>query len=311
MSRPPRFDKDLILSKVRNIFASRNGPIPVRSISYLLSAHNIIKKSEDDFDTIGRYLTGWRKSGEIDWRDIIDGIRSYCVGPCSYDCVADYLDEMSRGYRKNPWASQPIRYEAWIEKAGLAPIIADALEPYNVRVMPCRGDPSLSVVFEAASDALKEYLENGRRTFIPYYGDHDGHGVEIDRAIVNNMRIIGDREGVALENFMIFKRVSLTFEEIRRLGLPSRPFKPTDYKRYKDYIAKYGGAWELDALEAFHPGYLARRAVRDVEYVIKNYGDVDKWNAAISDGQTEREVVRRVCMQTKPSKTLMLPPASF
>ena len=69
---------------------------------------------------------------------------------------------------------------------------------------------------------------------------------------------------------VLLQPIVLTKEQVQHYGLPPIPIKETD-KRQDKFLARYGvqGATELDALEALHPGELAKI----IRQAIKPYRD--------------------------------------
>ena len=74
---------------------------------------------------------------------------------------------------------------------------------------------------------------------ILYLGDFDPSGLLIEKIAATEM----DHKQV-----IVFHRIAITWEQIKRLKPPSRPVNLKD-SRAKEYIAKYGNrAWEIESI---------------------------------------------------------------
>jgi hypothetical protein len=107
-------------------------------------------------------------------------------------------------------------------------------------------------------------LENGRKTRILYIADFDPAGDGMPVSIARKIEHILRRDGHEDLDIRLDPLV-LTAAQVERYGLPRIPIKESD-KRKGHFEARYGeGATELDALEAIHPGELARIVKERVE----------------------------------------------
>jgi hypothetical protein len=138
------------------------------------------------------------------------------------------------------WFNQPIYVEVWLEKEALANILQPIAAKYRVSFVPCRGYPSLSLLYDCAN-RLRTVPE-GREIRILYFGDYDVRGLNIEQTVERNLM-----EDFGIQANVI--RYALTREQIEKFQLPPNPSKKTD-SMIRGWIETHGDvAWELDALE--------------------------------------------------------------
>ena len=107
--------------------------------------------------------------------------------------------------------------------------------------------------------AVQGLIDRTRRAGKPcrvlYIADYDPAGSFMPRQIARQIEFWLHAEGLELD--IALEPIALSREQVERYQLPRIPIKDTD-KRAANFAAKYGdgGAVELDALEALHPGSL-------------------------------------------------------
>ena len=147
-------------------------------------AAGLIEKTERQYKgTIVRLLGEMRRSGQLPYQWLVDSSRSM-YKPRSYNSPQDALDEIARLYRRNIWPELGERVEIWTEKETLTGALIDETYLYNVPLMPTRGYPSLSYLYEAA-ELIKSA---GVPTYIYYFGDLDPSGVDIPKYVMSELR---------------------------------------------------------------------------------------------------------------------------
>jgi hypothetical protein len=153
--------------------------------------------------------------------------------------------------------------EIWVEKDSIRNFIAKLATRYRLSIQVLRGFASLSMYRKA--------LERARRrgvTTVLYIGDHDPSGLLIETIAQEEM---DHKRGI------IFYRLAITMEQIRRFKPPSRPVNTKD-SRAQAYIEKYGNrVWDVEAIkprtlhhlielglrEAVPPEFLAEAETRE------------------------------------------------
>lgn len=224
-----------IIEGVARIFRDIDMKMGVRQICYQLSSLGIIEKTEPEFDRVENVLRSMRWRGWVDFSAIVDETRYY-MGIRSFKDSREYLDHVSRAYRKSLWDSKDVEVEIFIEKLGLAAIVREITDNYDVKIFPFRGFNSLSAINEIA---LK--IKNGEKYRVMYhFGDHDPSGV----CAANKFPETLIEMGVNSKDFH-FERIAIHKWQIDEWNLPTRATKQTD-TRSKGFS---GESCELDAID--------------------------------------------------------------
>jgi len=225
------------LQRIKRILAEQVYGITIRHLFYLLESAKVIEKTEAAYKNLISHLSKWRKAGEIDYDEFVDGTR-YWSGPTLYDDAEAALRECVQSYRRNLWSSQPFYVEIWCEKDAIRSILLRAAEPFGVPVFAAIGFSSLTALHSAAK-TFRRAARAGKRAVVLYFGDHDPSGLSGQATAVKALR---EQHGVEVE----FRRLGVTPEQIVELGLPTRPAKKTDSraKRWE------GECVEVDAMSS-------------------------------------------------------------
>ena len=266
-TRETKHRKQLILD-----WAEQNHPVTVRQIFYRLSTLDAVPKTENGYKMIGRLCTKMRRAGEIDFDWFADNTR-WMRKPRTYNSIQDALSYTAETYRRALWQNQAGLVEIWLEKEALAGVVHEVTEKWDVPLMVVRGYPSLSFLHTAAKEIIRA-TQKGKISHIFYLGDYDPSGLDIYRAIVE------DLNGFAPDAQMTMQRMAVTQEQIREWDLPSRPTKKTD-SRAKGFT---GESVELDAIT---PDNLRQIVSECIESVV----DSDALEKTLHIEQLERESI--------------------
>lgn len=221
---------------IKDILEESN-PQTVRQVFYALTVRGAIAKAEIEYKrTVIRLLVEMRERGEIPFEWLADNTR-WMRKPSAFTGIESCLNNTSKFYRRNLWASMPVYVEVWCEKDALAGVIMEETEKLDVPLMVARGYASLSFLHSAA----KTIEAKGKPTYIFHLGDFDPSGVDAARDIDAKLR----RYAPGAE--IHFERIAVTREQIEQWNLPTRPTKQTDTR-----AKKFGSATsvELDAIPA-------------------------------------------------------------
>ncbi len=209
-------------------------PMTVRQTFYRLVASGTIHKTEAEYKgTVCRLLTVMRRDGEIPWGWITDYTRVRRK-PKTYGDIEAAIADTAQAYRRSVWRDLGVRVEIWCEKDALAGVLLNEAWQFDVPLMVTRGYPSLSFLHAAG----EEIEDSGKPTFIYYFGDHDPSGVHIPVTVQAGLREFAPSAEIH------FERVAVLPEQIREMGLPTRPTKKTD-SRSKGFT---GASVEVDAI---------------------------------------------------------------
>jgi hypothetical protein len=253
---------------VQFIIEGEEYPITVRHLFYRLVALGKIPKTERAYAGLIKFLTKWRRSGQIKWSAFADSTRWH-IKSATWDSMADSLANTAATYRRNLWNNQKSYVEIWCEKGAMAAILSRAADPFGVPVFVARGFASLSSLYSAA-ETFQGYIDAGKSCVIYHFGDHDPSGVAACDSIQRAFR----------DDFKVdvkFVRAAVTREQIRRLKLLTRPTKKSPHAN----SWKGGDSVELDSMP---PGEIAKL----VEACIANHIDQRAWEMEKDIEDSER-----------------------
>jgi hypothetical protein len=169
------------------------------------------------------------------------------------------------GYRIEGYiGQQDYHIEIWCEKSTMNDILLPLCRRYGINLQTGLGEMSITATL-ALAQRLKAL---GKPSRIFYVSDFDPAGedmpVSVSRKLERFIRSLSEELDVRLF------QVALNAKQVHHFQLPRTPIKETERRRgaFED---RYGaGAVELDALEAVHPGELARM----ISYYIERYYDI-------------------------------------
>jgi hypothetical protein len=126
---------------------------------------------------------------------------------------------------------------------------------------------------------IERVLAHRKRTRILYISDHDPAGEIMPVSVARKIEFLLRRDGHDLD--VRLEPLVLTREQVEAYALPRIPIKDSDVRK-GHFEERHGeGAVELDALEALHPGELAR--------VVE--AAIDRYRAPARRARQENQVV--------------------
>lgn len=179
---------------------------------------------------------GWDADATLSEQDEIEDTQVPPF-PAKPSLIAEYYSDL-----------RPYSLEVWAEKSTMNDVLVPLCESLEVNLQTFSGDGSLTRV--------EDFLYRARRAQRParifYISDFDRNGFSMPAAVARKIQFMNDRDDLGLDARLT--PLVLTPEQIVEFDLPSAPDSNTV---------------ELDALEALHPGELARI----VEEAVKPYID--------------------------------------
>jgi hypothetical protein len=216
-------------------------PQTVRQVFYQLVTRGVIEKTEAEYQgTVIRLLTDMRLDDDVEWDWIIDDSRRV-RNTQTFDNIADAINDTARYYRRSALKNCSDYIQIWCEKEALAGIIWDVASDYDVPVIPSKGMPSLTLVYNCFRD-IQRASEAGKDCYLYQFGDHDPTGVLIPQSLESRIEEFCERYDCSVPSV---ERVALTEEQITSYGLPTRPTKREGNKHARGFE---GDSVELDAL---------------------------------------------------------------
>ena len=154
---------------------------------------------------------------------------------------------------------QPVLLEVWVEKSTMEDILGPLCRGLNVNLVTGVGNQSIT----AAVSLLRRAERHDKPAHVLYVSDFDPAGEHMPTAVARQAQFWRDQ--LKVEVPITLDPLVLTRDQVAEYRLPRVPIKETD-KRAAGFEARNGtGAVELDALEALHPGVLARLVRRAAE----------------------------------------------
>ncbi len=145
---------------------------------------------------------------------------------------------------------QPYYLEVWVEKSTMDDVLLPVCEEYCANFVTGEGEMSITAVHEL-SQRLRQANKPAR---IFYVSDFDPAGQSMPRAVARKIEWMVHGSGLEVK----LRPLVLTAAQVCEYDLPRSPIKETERRGAKFEERHGAGAVELDALEALHPGELAR-----------------------------------------------------
>jgi hypothetical protein len=261
-------------------YAAQGFDLTLRQLYYQFVSRDLLPNTQRDYSRLGSIINDARLAGLVDWNAIEDRTRNLAA-LSHWEHPGEILDACAHQFRYDKWSDQPYRAEIWIEKEALAGVFAGVCRKLDVPYFSCRGYVSQSEMWRAGM-RLKSYEEDGQRTTIFHFGDHDPSGIDMTRDIADRLRMFGAHTEV--------KRVALNMEQVREHEPPPNPAKLTD-SRSGDYINRFGReSWELDALE---PAILTGLVELEVDAIL----DSDRWDIREEQEQQAQDRLAELALE--------------
>jgi len=155
------------------------------------------------------------------------------------------------GYEYNE-SLQPYHLEIWVEKSTMDDILIPLCQKYSVNLVTGIGFMSITSVI----NLLERVKQQRKPCRIFYVSDFDPAGAGMPIAVARQIEYYLEKEAVEVD--IKLNPIVLMKDQVIKYKLPRIPIKDTD-RRKANFEEKFGeGAVELDALEALHPGTLAK-----------------------------------------------------
>jgi hypothetical protein len=253
----------------------------VRQVFYRLVSSGAIDKTEEQYRVVIRFLTDMRRDGRIGFEVIADNTR-WALQPTSYPNPEAALHDLVHSYRRSRWDDQPVYVEVCLEKDALSHVLYEVTARFDVPLRVTRGYSSITFL----KDAADMIAWKGKPAYLLCFGDFDPSGVDITRAVEDDIRRYAPNADVTVE------RVAVTEEQIKQWNLPTRPTKTSDVR-----AKNWGGeSVELDAVPI--------QLLQDlVEERIRRHIDTEVWAATERKEQEDRNKLSSLLDGfTKPRK---------
>ncbi|HMM29944.1 MAG TPA: hypothetical protein PKD46_16805 [Aggregatilineaceae bacterium] len=212
-----------------------------------------------------KYLTQASKMarylGLVPIEDVVDhknppaNVQAFYSGALAldYDLFPPELDEPAISvYGPQAGDVQPYHLEVWCEKSTMNDVLLPVCRRYGANLVTFEGEASVTACY----DLVRRVQQADRPARIFYISDFDPAGNSMPVATARKVEYMLTRYGAGQD--VRLRALALTLDQVRAYRLPRTPIKETERRAGRFEEAFGEGATELDALEALHPGVLAR-----------------------------------------------------
>lgn len=246
----------------------------VRQVFYQLEVAEVVEKTERGYRDVQKQVLLMRREGLLPYSFITDGTRRRRK-PSTFADASDYVTTAASQYRRDLWRGHHERVEVWLEKDGLADIVSDVTDRWDVSLMVSRGSSSETFLHDADVRHLKDGRDRDIGTYVYTLYDYDAGGERSHEQV---------RGALELDGVCQVERLAVTPEQIREWDLPSRPAKPSDPEAHR------WGDTPCVELDAIDPDTL--RGL--VEEAVLRHVDRDAWDAGQAIEEDERHALLQV-----------------
>lgn len=254
----PHRRTEALLDQVGEVLAEyeEHLPLTARQLFYRLVANHDYPKSDHGYGRLLETLSRARRAGRVSFDAIRDDGATAQYPPHEYPGLPEFWQEVAsaaKQYRLPGLLEQDRAVEVWVEAAGMVPQVAKVAHDYGVPVFSSGGFDSLTVKYDAAC----RIVDRDRPTVVLHVGDHDPSGVALfDAAAADVAQLAAGLAADVPAQWVRFRRVAVTPEQINAYGLPESPAKASD--RRGDWT---GGTVQAEALSPDTLADIVRQAV--------------------------------------------------
>jgi hypothetical protein len=151
-------------------------------------------------------------------------------------------------FRLDRQAGQPRQLIIMSEAAGMVPQLERVAHPFGVEVLSSGGFDSTTAKHALA---CKVAGLRSQAAVVLHLGDCDPSGVHVFRSLAEDVGAFA----AAMDATVTFVRLAVTPAQVKKLGLPTAPAKPTDRRSFRGIN---GDATATVQAEAIPPDELAR-----------------------------------------------------
>lgn len=225
----PRPDTVALLGYVKEVLDEYRDhlPLTIRQVFYRLVGAAGYDKTERAYARLCEMMNRARRAGFIPFHAIRDDGGSR-LGGAGWGSAAQYLRYLksdAETFQLDRQAGQPVRLWLMCEAAGMAPMLARAVQDYHIPVLSSGGFDSLTAKHDLAEELARADLAE-----VLHVGDHDPSGVHLFTALQEDVSAMVRAKGGADP---VFTRLAVTPEQTAALGLPTAPPKKTDRRAFE------------------------------------------------------------------------------
>ena len=191
----------LDLIEKMSVIAEEAQPITGRGVGYkLFTAGLIASMATSEMARVYRLLKEARERDLIPWGWIVDETRAL-ERVSTWDNPEQYVECVSRSYRRDFWNLQPVRVEVWSEKGTVRGVLDPVLNRYGVGFRVMHGFSGATTVHDVAED------DDGRDLIALYVGDYDPSGLCMSEHDLPNRLEKYDGDHVVLKRIALCRSI--------------------------------------------------------------------------------------------------------
>lgn len=202
--------------------AAEHGPCSVRHLFYQAVVTSVpgITKNDSGYNKVQRAVLDLRRAGRIPYAQIVDSTR-WMRKSDTFTSIEDALEQTARLYRRDLWEHSEHLIEVWCESDSIASTIVDIVDGWTLATMVTRGFSSDTFAYNAA-EAWRSQPD--RTPVVLYVGDHDPHGLAIERVLRERLTEFYDSDRI------VWDRLGVTWAQVQQYDLPgTKPKRPYGY----------------------------------------------------------------------------------
>lgn len=201
-------------------------PLTLRQIFYIVVSDHGFDKTAKAYKQLCETMNKARRAGLIDMNAIRDdGLTRQCDP--GWQSQASFLystKNQIESFQLDRQLNQPVKLFLWCEAAGMVPQLVNAVSEYHIPVLSSGGFDSLTSKHSFA----EEISTSGEPVMILHLGDHDPSGVHMFGSLDEDLQAFVQHYG----GNVAMKRIAVTPDQVRDMGLPTAPPKATDKRSF-------------------------------------------------------------------------------
>jgi hypothetical protein len=141
----------------------------------------VFENTPQNYAMVSRLLSLAREAGMVDWRAIVDRVRSQSMN-AEFEDLGGLVQSAEKAYRLPRWKDQKVYIEVVSEKDALSSSFKPTCEKLHVRLVIDRGFGSTTAVHDMAM-RFRQKSKEGYKCVLIYFGDHDPSGLNMPKDI--------------------------------------------------------------------------------------------------------------------------------
>lgn len=254
----PRNDAVELLAQVREVLDEyrEHLPLTLRQVFYRLVGSRGYEKTETAYKRLGETLNRARRASLLPF-DVIrdDGITTRpAPGWGSVDHFMAAVRHGVENFRLDRQAGQPRQLIIMSEAAGMVPQLERVAHPFGVEVLSSGGFDSTTAKHALACKVARLPRQ---AAVVLHLGDCDPSGVHVFSSLDEDVGAFAAAMGATVT----FVRLAVTPAQVKKLGLPTAPAKPTDRRSFAGIDGDANATVQAEAIPPDELARIVRKAI--------------------------------------------------